>query len=254
MLADAVRRRGPRAAEPPRTCTARSPGPGPSRCRCLRYRRARAPSRARAPPRTIPSPSGRRGGPTSRTSRPRRRRLLGDPPAAPPPEAAPGAQPEVNVELIQDLIKKLADELNGGPPARDGEAQPEAAPASTSAAEAMVGRSVAALETTARSMRSATADAPQSAGARLAGGLGAPAVRGPTRARRPGPPAAAARSQARAHRRGDRGGAHRGAAGADPRSLRRPAAPLRGQHAPADGRRRRARAERLLARCAWAPA
>ncbi len=46
-------------------------------------------------------------------------RLLGDPPAAPPPEAAPGAHPEVNVELIQDLIKKLADELNGGrhPPA-----------------------------------------------------------------------------------------------------------------------------------------
>ena len=104
-------------------------------------------------------------------------RLLGEPPVAAPPEAAPGAQPEVNVELIQDLIKKLADELNGGPPARDGEAQPEAVPAPESAAEAMVGRSAAALETTARSMRSATADAPQSAGARPGAGLGAPAVR-----------------------------------------------------------------------------
>ena len=104
-------------------------------------------------------------------------RLLGEPPGAPPPEVAPGAQPEVNVELIQDLIKKLADELNGGPPTRDGETQPDAAPALESAAEAMVGRSAAALETTARSMRSATADAPQSAGARPGAGLGAPAIK-----------------------------------------------------------------------------
>jgi cyclic-di-GMP phosphodiesterase TipF (flagellum assembly factor) len=102
-------------------------------------------------------------------------RLLGEPYALPQPEAAaPGAQQEVNVELIQDLIKKLADELNGGPPAHDGDSQPEPAP--ENAPEAMLGRSVAALETTARTMRSATADAPLSAGARPGSGLGAPAV------------------------------------------------------------------------------
>jgi cyclic-di-GMP phosphodiesterase TipF (flagellum assembly factor) len=73
-----------------------------------------------------------------------------------PQQAAPRntlgrAQPEqtesgeVNVELIQNLIKKLADELNEGD---------SRAPVQTSAApEAMVGRSAAALGTAARAMR-----------------------------------------------------------------------------------------------------
>ena len=84
------------------------------------------------------------------------RRCSASPPAAAATRGAARRSPEMNVEHIQDLIKKLADELNGGPPARDGETQPEAAPALESAAEAMIGRSAAALETTARSMRGAT--------------------------------------------------------------------------------------------------
>jgi cyclic-di-GMP phosphodiesterase TipF (flagellum assembly factor) len=74
------------------------------------------------------------------------------------PEAAPvtGSPSEANVEIIQDLIKKLADELNtpNGPPALD----PTAASGAEYDAVGMVGRSVAALETTARTMRSSAAD------------------------------------------------------------------------------------------------
>jgi len=95
-------------------------------------------------------------------------RLLGDAPnrgqegEAPllPPEA-----PEMNVEHIQELIKKLADELNGGPPPHH-DADLETAIAPANEAEAMIGRSIAALETTVRTMRG------DSAGAPLAAGLG----------------------------------------------------------------------------------
>ena len=61
---------------------------------------------------------------------------------------------EINVEVIQDLIKKLADELNGPPP-RDADAPGESASGAEPEArpEAMIGQSVAALETTARAMR-----------------------------------------------------------------------------------------------------
>ena len=69
---------------------------------------------------------------------------------------------EINVEVIQDLIKKLADELNGppreadaagdDPSGADAEDRPEAR------SEAMIGQSVAALETTARAMRGENAD------------------------------------------------------------------------------------------------
>ena len=74
----------------------------------------------------------------------------GEAAAAVPQETTEPAQPEMSVELIQDLIKKLADELNGTPPpASDRAAKPE--PANTT--EAMISRSVAALQTTARTMQ-----------------------------------------------------------------------------------------------------
>ena len=61
---------------------------------------------------------------------------------------------ELNVEVIQDLIKKLADELNG-PPARDVDAIGESASGAEPNADpgAMIGRSAAALDTAARAMR-----------------------------------------------------------------------------------------------------
>jgi cyclic-di-GMP phosphodiesterase TipF (flagellum assembly factor) len=90
-------------------------------------------------------------------------RLLGDPPEAPAEPGAADVQPEMNVELIQELIKKLANELNSGPASREGGGEPEAAP--DIGADAMIGRSVAALETAARTMRGSDADAAQGSGA-----------------------------------------------------------------------------------------
>ncbi len=71
------------------------------------------------------------------------------------------AEPEMSVELIQDLIKKLADELNGKPAAG-----PAAKPEPANATEALIGQSVAALQTAARTMqesakRASTAPAPE---------------------------------------------------------------------------------------------
>jgi cyclic-di-GMP phosphodiesterase TipF (flagellum assembly factor) len=57
-------------------------------------------------------------------------------------------EPEMSVELIQDLIKKLADELNGKPAT-----EPPAKPAPANATEALIGQSVAALQTAARTMK-----------------------------------------------------------------------------------------------------
>ena len=62
------------------------------------------------------------------------------------------AEQEVNVEYIQELIKKLADELNG--PVQAPLPEGDAAKANAAAdADAMIGRSVEALESTARGMR-----------------------------------------------------------------------------------------------------
>jgi cyclic-di-GMP phosphodiesterase, flagellum assembly factor TipF len=71
------------------------------------------------------------------------------------------AEPEMSVELIQDLIKKLADELNGKPAA-----EPAAKPEPANATEALIGQSVAALQTAARTMqepakRTSAAPAPE---------------------------------------------------------------------------------------------
>ena len=101
------------------------------------------------------------------TFRPSRSPYFEDAPArdwAPPDHAAATAEdkpasvapdlPEVNVEIIQDLIKKLADELNGAAPGQPG-AGPELPFPPESRAESMLDRSVEALETTAHGMRSA---------------------------------------------------------------------------------------------------
>jgi hypothetical protein len=68
------------------------------------------------------------------------------------PASSAGEPPaEVNVEYIQDLIKKLADELNG--PVQAPLPDEKAAQAIAGDPEGMIGRSVSALETTARVMR-----------------------------------------------------------------------------------------------------
>jgi cyclic-di-GMP phosphodiesterase TipF (flagellum assembly factor) len=66
---------------------------------------------------------------------------------------------ELNVEVIQDLIKKLADELNGPAP-REGDAPGRSGSGAEpgSNPEAMIDRSAAALETAARAMRSGHAE------------------------------------------------------------------------------------------------
>lgn len=82
----------------------------------------------------------------------------------PEQSALPPELPEMNVEHIQELIKKLADELNGGPPSHDASSDSEQAIMPANETEAMIGRSVAALETTARTMRGDSAGPPLGAG------------------------------------------------------------------------------------------
>jgi cyclic-di-GMP phosphodiesterase TipF (flagellum assembly factor) len=69
------------------------------------------------------------------------------------PRLSGAAQPEMSVELVQDLIKKLADELNSTTAAERAE---KLLPANVT--EAMIGRSVAALQATARTMPGPHAD------------------------------------------------------------------------------------------------
>jgi cyclic-di-GMP phosphodiesterase TipF (flagellum assembly factor) len=61
------------------------------------------------------------------------------------------APSEINVEVIQDLIKKLADELNG--PGRDTQADGTPVQALAAEPDALIGRSVAALDAASRAMR-----------------------------------------------------------------------------------------------------
>jgi cyclic-di-GMP phosphodiesterase TipF (flagellum assembly factor) len=88
--------------------------------------------------------AGDQAGAPAAAERPRSR-------TAPAPRLAPtGAlSPDLNVEVIQDLIKKLADELNG--PA---DREPDAGDPGLSA-EAKLARSIAALDLAARAMRAA---------------------------------------------------------------------------------------------------
>jgi cyclic-di-GMP phosphodiesterase TipF (flagellum assembly factor) len=79
------------------------------------------------------------------------------------------APSEINVEVIQDLIKKLADELNS-PSGRDTAADSGRASELTAAPDATIGRSVAALDAAARAMRGTPVGAGEA--------LPAPAARG----------------------------------------------------------------------------
>ena len=99
------------------------------------------------------------------------------------PEPEKGAQPaaearelearlapsEINVEVIQDLIKKLADELNS-PSGRDTPADGGAGTELAAEPDGMIGRSVAALDRASRAMRGAQAGAGEAFPAPAAGG------------------------------------------------------------------------------------
>ena len=73
----------------------------------------------------------------------------GEQQASEPPRLPDASQPDMSVELIQDLIKKLADELNTA----TGSERLVAPSEPGQEVEAMVGRSLSALQTTARTMR-----------------------------------------------------------------------------------------------------
>ena len=153
-------------------------------------------------------------------------------------------EPQVNVEQV---LKKLADELNATPTVAPRVEKPAAA----SETEVMIGQSVAALQAAARSMAHSPASFEPASDepTRRRAVVVAEAVHSCRRCRaaRAGH-AARARPAARADCRGRRGGAHGGAARADPRAGRGPGAPFRGEHAAAHRRRHRARAERVHAR------
>jgi cyclic-di-GMP phosphodiesterase, flagellum assembly factor TipF len=127
----------PRGAEPPPPPERRrptEPPPPPRAADPFTFRPLREPSLSAPPlPGFAPNPPPAAGGP--RTSLP------------PAPDDQP---PEMRVEHVQELIKKLADELNTAtPPAGVGE---RAAPPRAPDPDAMINRSVDALEATARSM------------------------------------------------------------------------------------------------------
>src|SRR5262249_44729595 len=136
--------------------------------------------------------------------------------AGPRPAPTGALSPDLNVEVIQDLIKKLADELNG--PADRAAEGPE--PGVT--AEAMLARSVAALD------RGDTAGGP---GGRPRVGPPGPGGSGGANPPPPGPEAARIGG-------GGAPGRFGGLVGPVPVPGGGASAPLRGQHAPAHGRRR----------------
>ncbi len=118
----------------------------------------------------------------------------GPPPLPLAPEAAAkvavNAPPEMSVEMIQDLIKKLADELNtapANPPKVRGKLVPQAD------TEGMVGRSISALEAAAKTMRATSSQPPAAKPAERAAAAPAPAAAPPAAA-----PAAPAQAQAQA--------------------------------------------------------
>ena len=70
-------------------------------------------------------------------------------------KVAANAPPEMTVEMIQDLIKKLADELNTTP-STPSKVRGKLVPPSQPDTEAMVQRSISALETAAKTMRASS--------------------------------------------------------------------------------------------------
>ena len=102
--------------------------------------------------------------------------------------APPSSPSEKNVELIQDLIKKLADELSDVP------ASPSPPTAAAGELEdAMIARSLAALDTAAASMRAAAGEPPnETAGGWWPTAVAPPSGRGPEAAPSRAPAAAAA--------------------------------------------------------------
>jgi cyclic-di-GMP phosphodiesterase, flagellum assembly factor TipF len=128
----------PRGAEPPGSERRRPTDPlSPTRTSDpFMFRPSREPSLSAPPlPGFAPKPAPAAGEPRT-----------GIPPAA--PEDAP---PEMRVELVQELIKKLADELNTATATTVGE-RAAAPPARAPDPDAMINRSVDALEATARGM------------------------------------------------------------------------------------------------------
>jgi cyclic-di-GMP phosphodiesterase TipF (flagellum assembly factor) len=106
------------------------------------------------------------------------------PPAAESQAAPEPAQSEMSVELIQDLIKKLADELNGTPAAAPA---PVAKPEPANATEALIGQSIAALQTAARTMKEPAESPPPAPPVPEAETAAAPAARTWWSALQPGP-------------------------------------------------------------------
>lgn len=107
---------------------------------------------------------------------------------APEPAQAANMPPEMSVEMIQDLIKKLADELNTAPatpPRVRGRLVPQPAEG-----DALIGRSIAALEATAKTMRAATAPAERAAKAAPRAATPPPPAPAKQAARNERPPAA----------------------------------------------------------------
>lgn len=106
------------------------------------------------------------------------------PPAPPVTAAASNGPPEMSVEMIQDLIKKLADELGPTqtPPKVRGKLVPQPD------TESMVSKSISALEAAASSMRAASGQAAKKAEPRE--GAAAPKA-APQAAQAAGAPAAA---------------------------------------------------------------
>jgi cyclic-di-GMP phosphodiesterase, flagellum assembly factor TipF len=76
--------------------------------------------------------------------------------AAAAADVSPPRRSTMPGELIQDLIKKLADELNGAPPVPTD--KPAGKPQPANETEALIGRSIEALETTAKAMRTPLAE------------------------------------------------------------------------------------------------
>src|SRR5581483_6230629 len=200
---------------------------------------ARRPEGPAAPAAPAPGELARPRAATPFDFRPAREPSLGPAPAAgtgdpltkapEPPSLLDSGRGEISVDFVEESIKKLADALNASPPG-------PAAPEQGEDTEAMIERSVAALQSAARTMQAHTNPRggrtsswwPSGRSGKAAPPPPPPAVGDPTApagagsvvARVGHAPAGSAPDEcpARPHRRGGRGRAHGGDARADPRS------------------------------------